>query len=80
MPPENGKLGLRLICWLAAIGMGYSTLFATGSFLFQRWTDGWLWTASLVINLTVFAILIVKGKALAPADDAQPTPSTTHNA
>jgi len=72
MPKENGRLGLRLICWLAAIGMGYSTLFASGSFLFHRWADTAIWSTSLVICLTVFVILIQKGKALAPVDYVSP--------
>jgi hypothetical protein len=79
LPPENGRLGLRLICWVAAIGMGYSTLFATGSALFQRWNDTLLWSASLAICLTVFVILIQKGKALAPTDYITPQGSDPNN-
>lgn len=68
MAPENGRIGLRLIAWLAAIGMGYSTLFATGSALFRRWEQAGIWSAVLVVCLSTFIYLINRSKVLAPAD------------
>ena len=77
LPRENGRLGMRLITWLAAIGMGYSTLFTSGSLLFQRWADAGLWATSLAICLTVFIILLRKGNVLAPT---RPEAKATQNA
>ena len=67
MPRENGKLGLRLLAWLAAIGMGYSTLFASGYALFGRWVQAGYWGAGLAVSLILFIFLINKGHALAAA-------------
>lgn len=51
-----------LICWLSAIIMTYSTLFATGKFIFLEFKDGLLWLSLAVAGGIVLLNRIKKTK------------------
>lgn len=53
-----------VICWISAIIMTYSILFATGNIIFMEWINALLWLLSAVISFIVLRINMVKTSLL----------------
>ncbi len=51
-----------LICWVSAIFMTYSALFATGKIIFAQWVDGSVWIFIAVISGIILVNRIKKTK------------------
>ncbi len=64
-PFENKKKDKRnlfnlMICWISAIFMTYSALFATGKLIFAQWLDAFIWLLIALISVSVLLVFIKK--------------------
>jgi len=67
-PFENKKIKKRhnisnlFICWISAIFMTYSTLFATGKVIFAQWSEAAIWAGTAVLSGVILYNRIRKTK------------------
>jgi len=59
---KNYNIANLFICWISAIFMTYSTLFATGKIIFAQWTDATIWAFVATISGIVLYNRIKKTK------------------
>ena len=62
IPKENTFFAWRIVCWLAAISLGYSILFGLGYFIFKDYYAALISLLVVVVSLYVFLVTGKKAK------------------
>ncbi|MCB9232195.1 MAG: Na+:solute symporter [Bacteroidia bacterium] len=59
---KDAGLGQLFVCWVSAIIMTYSLLFASGKLIFQEWNEGLIWSGIALVSGAVLVFVMGKGK------------------
>ena len=62
MVATHQGMGYRVVCWLAAVALGYSILFLSGYLLFGFIDKAIVWAVVLVVSLLVFSFCVRRAK------------------
>ncbi|MCC7231643.1 MAG: Na+:solute symporter [Bacteroidia bacterium] len=64
LPEQKSGLGPLFICWISAVTMTYSILFASGKYIFMEWNEAMMYSAVAVISAAILNYQLKKNRIL----------------